>query len=85
MTDFPDEIIYPSGNKLQIDTNRWLLSLKKSYTLTQVTNHLTQWSIILIGSSNPNEKINHTNTRFWIYSDNVSSCFLPSNRLDAAA
>ena len=35
-----------------------VVDLKKSYTLTQVTNHLTQWSIILVGSSNPNERIN---------------------------
>ncbi len=71
MTNFPDEIKYPSGNKIYIDKNTWLLGLKKPYTIDQVANKLSQWSIALVKPADPDEKINHTNTRFWIYADEV--------------
>ncbi|MGD9672554.1 MAG: S8 family serine peptidase [Candidatus Nitrosocosmicus sp.] len=75
MVDFPDEIVYPSGIKIDIDRNRWLLGLKKPYTLNQVTSTL-QSPMALENPLNPDEKINHTNKRFWIYN---SELFTPAD------
>ncbi|MDN5846000.1 MAG: S8 family serine peptidase [Candidatus Nitrosocosmicus sp.] len=66
MVNFPDEILYPSGNKIYIDRKKWLVGLKVPYTISTITNKLSQFSVTLESPLNPSEVINNTSNNFWV-------------------
>lgn len=72
MKNFPQQITHSSGAPMFLDTNRLLLAFQKPVTRSEIERFVKELDLFLEGDVQdkavPDERVNHTDQRFWVQS-----------------